>query len=197
MVSSELRRGRQLEYFTIGWNVVEAIASVWAGILAGSASLVGFGVDSAIESTSGVALLWRLQDRPDHQDREEATLKLVAASFFLLAAWVGYESVQSLVLREPPSASYLGIIVALVSLVVMPVLAHQKRTLAHRIDSHALASDSRQTSLCAYLSALLLLGLGLNAWFGWWWADPVAGLLMVPIIANEGREALRGETCAC
>ena len=194
---ADLHLGRRLEYFTIGWNVLEAVVSVWAGLLAGSTALVGFGVDSAIESTSAAALLWRLQDRPDHRDREGATLKIVGASFFLLAAWVAYESVGSLVRREPPAASLVGITIAALSLVVMPILAHQKRRVAARIESRALASDSRQTSLCAYLSAILLLGLSLNALFGWWWSDPVAGLIMVPIIGNEGREALRGEQCEC
>lgn len=196
-VGTDLHRGRRLEYFTIGWNVLEAVVSVWAGLLAGSTALVGFGVDSAIESISAGALLWRLQDRPDHGDREGATLKIVGVSFFVLAAWVMYESVGSLVRREPPAASLVGITIAALSLVVMPVLAHQKRRVAARLESRALASDSRQTSLCAYLSGILLIGLSLNALLGWWWADPVAGLVMVPIIGQEGMEALRGEQCEC
>jgi len=196
-LSGELREGRRLEYFTIGWNVLEAAVSVWAGILAGSTSLVGFGVDSAIESTSGAALLWRLQHRPDHGDRERATLRLVGGSFFLLAFWIAFESVASLIQREPPSASYPGIAIAALSLIVMPVLAHKKRRVAASIGSRALASDSRQTTLCAYLSAILLTGLVLNALLGWWWADPLAGLAMVPIIGNEGLEAFRGERCEC
>ncbi len=195
MVSRELRRGRRLEYFTIGWNVIEAAVSVWAGLLAGSTALVGFGVDSAIESSSGAALLWRLQDRPDHEAREAVALKLVGVSFFLLAAWVAWESASSLILGEAPAVSYVGIGLAALSVVIMPVLARHKRQVAAALQSHALQSDSRQTSLCAYLSAILLVGLGLNALFGWWWADPAAALMMVPIIAHEGVVALRGERC--
>ncbi len=197
-LSSELGRGRRLEYFTIGWNVIEGIVSVGAGVLSGSTALIGFGVDSAIESMSGAVLLWRLQDGEAHIGRETMALKLVGLSFFLLAAWVAYESVASLVRHEPPSVSYVGIVVAALSLVVMPWLAHLKRRVATAIQSRALESDSRQTSLCAYLSAILLGGLLLNALLGWWWADPVAALVMVPIIVREGVEALRGERCeAC
>jgi divalent metal cation (Fe/Co/Zn/Cd) transporter len=194
-VRANLARGRRLEYFTIAWNVVEGGVSIAAGALAGSTALVGFGVDSAIESASGAALLWRLQDTEGHADRESATLRFVGLAFLLLAAWVTYEAASSLWLREAPTVSYLGIAVAVLSLVVMPWLARQKRKLAERLDSRALVSDSRQTSLCAYLSAILLGGLLLNALVGWWWADPVAGLVMVPIIVNEGVEALRGERC--
>jgi divalent metal cation (Fe/Co/Zn/Cd) transporter len=190
-----LRAGRLLEYFTIGWNVVEGVVSVLAGVLAGSTALVGFGVDSAIESMSGAVLLWRLQEGDCHAEREARALKLVGVSFLLLAAWVAYEASSALWLREPPSASWLGIAMASLSLVVMPWLAHRKRRVARDLGSRALESDSRQTSLCAYLSAILLAGLLLNATLGWWWADPAAALVMVPIIVNEGLEALRGETC--
>lgn len=192
--ASDLRRGRRLEYLTIGWNVVEAGASIAAGVTAGSTALIGFGVDSAIESSSGAALLWRLHD--EHGERREAiALRLVGVAFLLLAAYVAYEAVVALIRREPPDASIAGIVIAAVSLIVMPWLARRKRILARRIGSRALASDSRQTSLCAYLSAILLGGLLLNAVLGWWWADPVAALAMVPIIANEGREGLHGEHC--
>ena len=193
-VAAALRRGH-LEYFTIGWNVIEAVVSIWAGLLAGSTALVGFGVDSAIESSSGAALLWRLQERASHADREKRALKLVGWSFLLLAAWVAYEAAETLLRREPPSPSLIGIVIAAVSLTVMPWLAHQKRRAAASLESRALESDSRQTSLCAYLSAILLAGLILNAALGWWWADPVTALTMVPIILNEAREALRGERC--
>lgn len=191
-----LRRGRRLEYLTIAWNLVEAAVSILAGVLAGSTALIGFGVDSAIESSSGAALLWRLHD--EHGERREAlALRLVGVAFLLLAAYVAYEAVAALITREPPEASPLGIGIAVASLLVMPWLARQKRHVARTINSRALESDSRQTSLCAWLSAILLGGLLLNALLGWWWADPVAALAMVPIIANEGREALRGEECAC
>ncbi len=194
---ADLRQGRLLEYFTIGWNVIEGAVAVWAGVLSGSTALIGFGVDSAIESSSGAVLLWRLQDVSRHDTREAAALKLVGLSFLLLAAWVAYESISSLVGRETPSVSYLGIVIAALSLLVMPLLAHRKRQVALRINSRALESDSHQTALCAYLSAILLGGLVLNALLGWWWADPLAALIMVPIILNEGAEALRGERCDC
>ena len=195
VATTALRQGRILEYFTITWNVVEAVVSVWAGLVAGSTALIGFGVDSAIESSSGVALLWRLQDRDNHSDREAASLKLVGASFFLLAAWVAYEASESLLRQEPPSPSIVGIIVAGLSLVVMPLLARRKRVVAAWLGSQALAADSRQTGLCAYLSAILLGGLVLNAALGWWWADSVAALVMIPIIVNEGLGAFRGQRC--
>jgi len=133
----------------------------------------------------------------DHHQREAQALRLVGITFLVLAAWVGYESITSLIAREAPSASYVGITIAGLSLVVMPWLAFRKRRVAAQIGSRALASDSRQTSLCAYLSAIVLMGLSLNAVLGWWWADGVAALLMVPIIVSEGIEALRGERCEC
>lgn len=190
-----LREGRRLEYLTVGWNVLEAIVSVWAGVVAGSTALIGFGIDSMIEVSSGAVLLWRLQERDAHADREALALRLVGVSFLLLAAWVGYESIESLVRREAPSVSWAGIAIAAASLIVMPWLAWRKRRVAATLGSRALESDSRQTSLCAYLSAILLGGLALNALLGWWWADPVAALVMTPIIVNEGVEALRGDPC--
>lgn len=193
--ASHLGEGRRLEYLTIGWNVVEALVSLWAGLVAGSTALVGFGIDSMIESSSGAVLLWRLQARHDHADRERVALKLVGASFLLLAAWVAYESSESLLRGEATAVSYPGIAIAVLSLLVMPWLAYRKRAVAGRISSRALESDSRQTSLCAYLSAILLGGLALNAVAGWWWADAVAALAMVPIIVQEGVRALKGEHC--
>jgi divalent metal cation (Fe/Co/Zn/Cd) transporter len=195
--SRELAEGRRLEYLTIAWNAVEAIVSVAAGIFAGSTALVGFGVDSVIESGSGAVLLWRLQDSEDHARREALALRLVGLTFLMLGAWVAYEAVGSLLNQEAPSVSYVGIGVAVLSLLVMPWLAHRKRRVASGLGSRALVSDSRQTSLCAYLSAILLGGLLLNALLGWWWADPVAALAMVPIIVGEGVEALRGDRCEC
>lgn len=190
-----LARGRRLEYLTLGWNLVEGVVSVGAGAVAGSTALVGFGVDSFIESASGGVLLWRLQDHAHHAHREATALRLVGASFFLLAAYVAWEAAGSLLRREPPEASWAGIVIAALSLLVMPWLARQKRKVAGELGSRALVADSRQTDLCAYLSAILLGGLLLNALLGWWWADPVAALAMAPIIANEGRQAWRGEAC--
>jgi divalent metal cation (Fe/Co/Zn/Cd) transporter len=184
-----------LEYFTLGWNVLEAAIAIGAGWLAGSIALMGFGVDSLIESTSGAVLLWRLASPAHDESRERLALRLVGVSFFLLAAYVCFEAVKSLVLGEEPKTSVVGIALAVVSLIAMPILARAKRRVAAKINSQALAADSRQTDICAYLSAILLGGLGLNAFFGWWWADPVAGLVMVPIIVREGLEAWRGEVC--
>ena len=190
-----MRRGRRLEHLTVGWNVLEAVAAIGAGLTTGSTALVGFGVDSVIESSSGAVLWWRLRDGERGEARERAALRLVGVSFLLLAAYVAFDAAKSLIRREPPEASHVGIGVAALSLIVMPLLARAKRRVAAEINSRALKADSRQTSLCAYLSAILLAGLALNALFGWWWADPAAGLLMTPIIAREGVEALRGETC--
>lgn len=194
----QIRRGIALEYLTIGWNVLECLVAVAAGLIAGSVALVGFGVDSAIESVSGSVLLWRLHaERSGTQVEkiERAALKVVGGSFFLLAAYVAYDSAATLIQRRQPERSFVGIVLAIVSLIVMPLLARAKRKAAASLNSGALQADSRQTSLCAYLSAILVAGLALNATVGWWWADPVAALVMVPIITNEGREAIKGDAC--
>ena len=167
------------------------------GLFAGSIALVGFGLDSVIESSSGAILLWRLRDGERGEQRERIALKLVGGSFLLLAAYVAFDAVKKIITREPPGVSYAGIGIAALSLVVMPILARAKRRVAADLNSRAMQADSRQTDLCAYLSAILLGGLLLNALAGWWWADPVAGLVMTPIIAKEGVEALRGEACEC
>ncbi|MBT8396666.1 MAG: cation transporter [Gemmatimonadetes bacterium] len=190
-----LRRGRRLEYLTLGWNLGEAVIAIGSGLAARSTALVGFGIDSLIESTSGAVLLWRLFGDEKSDLREERALMLVGLSFLALAAWVGWEAVSTLLSRAGPDESLVGIVLAAVSVVVMPILARAKRTVASGLGSRALEADSRQTDLCAYLSAILLVGLGLNALFGWWWADPAAALVMVPIIAREGMQALRGEEC--
>ncbi len=191
-----LRRGRHLEVFTIFWNSAEGIVAVVLGLLAGSIALVGFGIDSFIEMSSGLVLLWRLQTRRDETsaERAEATaLRLVGLSLLLLAAYIVYESLGALIRREAPAATLPGIVLAAVSLVVMPLLARQKRRVAAAIESRALEADALQTSICTYLSLILLGGLGFNALFGWWWADPLAALAMTPFIAREGAAALRGE----
>jgi divalent metal cation (Fe/Co/Zn/Cd) transporter len=195
--AASVRRGRLLEYLTIAWNLLEGAIAVGSGLVAGSIALVGFGVDSFIESLSGAALLWRLHlDDLQRRERAEAVaLKLVGASFLILDVYVGFDGVKSLIYREPPQVSHVGIALAALSLSVMPLLAHSKRKVAAQINSRALEADSRQTDLCAYLSAILLGGLLLNAVFGWWWADSVAALVMTPIIAKEGVGALRGEAC--
>lgn len=192
-----VKRGRWLEYFTIAWNLLEGVISVGAGLLAGSVALVGFGFDSFIESASGSALLWRLHlDRPERREQAELmALKLVGVSFILLAAYVAFDGIKSLIKRETPEATVLGIAIAALSLLVMPMLARAKRRIATEIHSHALEADARQTDICTYLSAILLGGLLLNAIFGWWWADPLAALAMIPIVLKEGIQALRGEAC--
>lgn len=189
-------RGLKLEYFTIAYNLLEAVVGMISGLMAGSIALVGFALDSLIEVTSSVALVWRLRTDADvhRRERNEAiSLRIVGVSFVALALYVGYESVSALVRREAPDESIPGIILGITSLIVMPILANAKRKIARGIDSAAMAADARQTDFCTYLSGILVGGLLLNALFGWWWADPVAGLTMAPLIANEGIEALRGE----
>ena len=190
--SASLRVGRRLEYLTIGWNSLEAVAALAAGLIAGSIALIGFGFDSVIESSSGAIILWRLASG---EHRERLALKLVGGSLLALAAYVTFDAVKSLWFREPPDASFIGIVIAALSLIVMPLLARAKRKVAVKLNSGAMHADSRQTDICAYLSAILLFGLGLNWLFGWWWADPLAGLIMIPIIVREGVQALRGKTC--
>jgi divalent metal cation (Fe/Co/Zn/Cd) transporter len=191
----DTNHARRLEYLTIGWNLIEAGVALGAGIVAGSIALVGFGVDTLIEILSSLILLWRLLSTHPDEQREQIALKLVGACFMLLSAYVGYEAISSLVLKKPPETSFAGIAVAILALFVMPLLARAKRRAAGRLNSAALLADSRQSSLCAYLSVILLGGLVLNAAFNWWWADPVAALIMLPIIVKEGLEALRGEVC--
>ena len=196
--ASLVRRGRRLEYFTIVYNSLEGLIALIAGLMAGSIALVGFGFDSLIEVTSGAALVWRLHLDADVSRREhieKITLRIVGVCFLLLAAYVSYDSIKSLIWREKPHESIPGIILAIASVIVMPLLVRAKRKVARGIKSAALMADSKQTELCTYLSAILLAGLLLNALVGWWWADPVAALIMVPIIVKEGIEGLRGDTC--
>ena len=192
------RRGKQLEYFTIAWNSLEGLVALVAGALAGSISLVGFGIDSFIEVTSGGVLLWRMSVDADvrkRERREKLSLKIVGVCFLALAAYVGYESISDLAGRKAPEHSIPGIILACVSLVVMPLLSRAKKKVGNDLGSAAMHADAKQTDFCVYLSAILLLGLVLNAALGWWWADPVSALIMVPLIAKEGVEAMNGETC--
>lgn len=197
-----MERGRRLEYVTVAWNSLEAVASIVAGLFAGSIALVGFGLDSVIETSSGAAMLWRLrhQHERDAESRERAeriALRIIGASFLALAVYVAGDAVHTIWKKEAPEHSIPGIVIAALSLAVMPLLARAKRRVAATLNSNALHADSRQTDLCAYLSAILLGGLLLNAVLGWWWADPFAGLIMVPIIVREGVQALRGENCGC
>lgn len=194
------RRGRRLEYFTIGWNVLEGLIALAAGAAAGSISLVGFGVDSFIEVTSGAAVLWRMSGDADaerREARERLTLQVVGVAFLALGAYVTVESIRDLVTHAAPETSLAGMVIAAVSLVVMPLLSRAKRHVGDAMGSRAMHADATQTDFCAYLSAILLGGLALNAAFGIWWADPVAGLVMAPIIVREGIQALRGDSCEC
>jgi divalent metal cation (Fe/Co/Zn/Cd) transporter len=193
-----VRRGRRLEYFTIAWNLLEGLVAVVAGAMAGSISLVGFGIDSFIEVISGAALLWRMAVDSDVHRREASerrTLRIVGFCFLALAAYIAYESVQALLVRRAPEHSLPGIVLACVSLIVMPLLSRAKRRVGTALGSAAMNADAKQTEFCTYLSAIMLGGLLLNAISDLWWADPGAALLMVPIIAKEGAVGLRGNTC--
>jgi divalent metal cation (Fe/Co/Zn/Cd) transporter len=195
--AERVARGRRLEYVTIGWNTLEAVVALVSGLFAGSVALVGFGLDSVIETLSAGILLWRFRDDRQSRKREQTARRLVGLCFLLLAAYLTADSARALWTRAQPERSLPGILIAIAAMVVMPLLGRAKRKLAVELQSGALHSDSRQADFCAYLSAILLAGLLLNAWLGWWWADPVAALLMVPIIAREGVQGLRGERCEC
>lgn len=191
-------RGKRLEYFTILWNSLEGLVAVGAGAIAGSISLVGFGLDSFIEVTSGGALLWRMAvdaDVPNRERNEKVSLRIVGICFLSLSIYIAYESIVDLVSKKAPEHSVPGIILAGVSLVVMPILSRAKKNVGNELGSRAMHADARQTDFCVYLAAILLAGLALNATLGWWWADPAAALIMVPIIAREGIQGLRAETC--
>lgn len=193
-----LRRGRILEGFTVLWTLTEAGAALVLGLLAGSVSLVGFGMDSLAEVGSGLVVLWRLQSSRDAAsgERADATARrLVGVSLLMVAAYVFYDAVKALLGHEAPAASAGGIVLAILALIVMPRLAQAKRRVGSALRSGALRADAYQASVCTYLSAILLGGLLLNALFGWWWADPLAALVMTPLIVREGVKALRGEQC--
>jgi divalent metal cation (Fe/Co/Zn/Cd) transporter len=195
-----VRRGQRLTWATIAYNSLEAVIAIGAGILAGSVALVGFGFDSVIELSSSVAGLWRLgaDSSPEHRARAERQgLRIIGVCFLLLGGYVLVEAGRTLLTGDRPRESLPGIIIAVGSLIVMPILARAKRRVAAQLTSSALTAEARQTQICMYLSAILLGGLVLNALLGWWWADPVAALVMVPLIAHEGLDAVRGRTvCA-
>jgi len=194
--SALVQRGLALNYLTIGYNVLEAVVALGAGIVSGSVALVGFGLDSVIEVTASGAAQWRLRADLDASRRERverATLRIIGWSFLALAAYVVLDSANALLRREPPERSIVGLVLLALSAMVMPVLARAKRRVARAMTSRALEADAMQTSLCAYLSVIALAGVALNTALGWWWADPVAALAMVPIIAKEGVEGVRGE----
>lgn len=188
------RRAQQLAAASVTYNLVEAVVAVSAGIAAGSVALIGFGLDSLVEVSSGLVILWQFR-HPLPESRERVALRLMAFSFFALATYVAFESVRALVGGAEPDPSPVGIALAAVSVVVMPLLSWAQRRTGRALGSNAVIADGTQTLLCTYLSAVLLVGLVLNATLGWAWADPIAGLLIAGMAAREGLEAWRGEGC--
>jgi divalent metal cation (Fe/Co/Zn/Cd) transporter len=194
-----VRRGLLLNYATLGYNSLEGLIAIAAGLAAGSIALLGFGLDSLIEVSASLAAIWRLyrdRDEPGRAQAEQVTLRLIGGLFLALAVYVTADAIRALFTRSAPDESIVGIVLAALSLAVMPLLARAKRRVALAMGSGALAAEARQTVFCTYLSAILLAGLLLNATVGWWWADPAAALVMVPIIAKEGVDGLRGRS-AC
>lgn len=197
-----LDRALRLEYLTIGWNVVEGLVAVAAALAAGSVALLGFGLDSFVEMASGSVLVWRLRAErrqgARHAERlDRLALRLVGLSLFALAAWVALDATLALLRHEVPEPSPVGIALTSLSIATMLWLARAKRRAAAALGSRALAADAFQTTACFWLSVVTLAGLGLNALFGWWWADPAAALGMTVLLVREGREAWRGEACSC
>lgn len=198
--AESVRRGLRLNYLSLAYNVFEAVVAIGSGVVAGSVALVGFGLDSAIELTSTAAAQWRLR-ADDHDTRrvraEQQSVRIIGGAFLVLAVFVTVDSLSALVRRETPHTSVIGLSILALSVVVMPLFARAKRRIATALRSEALVADSIQMSLCAWLSAIALAGVALNAIAGWWWADPIAALVMVPIIAMEGVEGVRGEASHC
>lgn len=191
------RRALRLEWFTVAWNAVEAGVAITVGLLVGSVALIGFGADSGIEVVSAVALLWRLRragpdaSAEEEGDAERGALYAVAVTFFLLAAYIGYEAVSALVEGEEPESSRVALVLAALSLAIMPTLAWLKQRTGRQMASRALQADAVETWVCSYLSLALLLGVGLYAAFDWAWADPVGALAMLPVIFWQGIETLQ------
>lgn len=192
-----LRRAVFLAWFTVGWNVLEGIVAITAALVAGSSALLGFGLDSGVESLSASVVLWRLYAEGRDPERaevvEQRALRLIGVTFVVLAAFVAVESIRSLASGEEPDPSIVGIILTAVSVVVMQWLARTKRHVGIAMGSKAVEADSAQTSACVYLSMVVLVGLVLNATLGWWWADPLAALGVVAFLIHEGREALTAD----
>lgn len=188
------RRIRLLVAATITYNIIEAVVAITAGTIASSIALIGFGLDSVIEVSSAAAVAWQFAG-PDHERREKVALRVIAGSFFVLAAYVTVEALRTLIGGHQPEQSTVGIVVVAISVVIMPFLSWAQRRAGRELGSASAVADSKQTLLCTYLSAAVLVGLLLNAALGWWWADPVVALGLAVIAVREGREALRGETC--
>ncbi len=198
MVSKLHRRALLLSYFTVGYNVLEGVVSVFAGLLAGSIALIGFGLDSFVESLSGGVMVWRFRkhgalSQVEEQEVEKKATRLVAYTFFILGAYVLYESAKGLYLQEIPSPSLLGIIIAIISAILMPIVFYWKYQTGKLLNSRSLIADSKETLACVFLSIALLIGLSLNYVFGLWQADPIIGLVIAAFLVREGYETLRGE----
>ena len=190
------KRVRWLVAATITYNVIEAVVALGAGAAASSVALIGFGLDSVIEVSSAAAVAWQFAGR-DPEAREKRALRIIAVSFFALAAYVSAEAVRALLGRGEAEHSTVGIVLAAVSLAVMPGLSYAQRRAGRELGSRTAVADSKQTLLCTYLSGVLLIGLGMNSLFGWTWADPVAALVIAAVAVKEGREAWKGDTCGC
>lgn len=194
----DFREALLWEYFTVAYNFIEAVFSIFFGRLSGSIALVGFGLDSVVESLSGLILIWRLKkhkltDKAHEDAVEQRAQVLVGFTFFILGAYILFQSLRKLLLKEMPDPSLPGIIIALLSIIIMPFLAQKKYQLGIRINSRALKADSKETLACSFLSAALLIGLGLNFLFGWWYADSLTGLIIVVFLFREGWETLKIE----
>ena len=188
------RRARLLAATSVSYNLVEAVIAITAGVVAGSIALLGFGLDSVIEVSSGTVILWQFRHALP-QSRERQAQRLISLSFLALAAYVTVESVRALVARDEPDTSLVGIVLALASLAVMPLLSRAQRRTGRALHSSAVVADATQTALCAWISLAVLVALVLNATLGWWWADPLAGLVIAAIAAREGRQTWRGDGC--
>lgn len=188
-----VRHARLLAWVGLGWHGIEAAVAIAAGVVAGSVALVGFGADSLIELAAGLVVLWRLASPLAIAERRAQ--QMIAVSFYVLSAYVAVEAIRSLAAGDQPAVSWVGIGLSIVTLITMPPLATAKARVADALGSSATKSESRQTMLCAYMSAVLLLGLSLNALLGWWWADPVTALGIAAVALREGRDAWRGESC--
>ncbi|WP_203561133.1 cation diffusion facilitator family transporter [Jiella pacifica] len=190
------RRALRLEWLTVAWNVVEALVAIGAGIISGSTALIAFGMDSVIEVASAIGLLWRLYSAGPEAEigergkAERRALYVVAGTFFALAAYILFESIPALLAREAPDTSMVGLVLSVLSLLVMPALAWTKQRTGREMNSKALQADAAETWVCSWMSFSLLLGVGLNAAFGWWWADSAGALLMLPVIVWQGWDAL-------
>ncbi|MEU4220514.1 cation transporter [Actinoplanes sp. NPDC026623] len=192
--SALTRRVRLLVAATITYNTVEAVVAITAGTLASSTALLGFGLDSVIEVSSAAAVAWQFSGS-DHERRERTALRIIAISFFALATYVTVDSVRALIGADRAEHSTIGLALAALSLLVMPVLSAAQRRAGRELGSASAVADSKQTLLCTYLSAVLLVGLAVNSLFGWWWADPLAALVIAAVAVKEGREAWRGDGC--